>query len=308
MERHRLALLTALAVFAVPATAQAAPVKISPKASPVSEAGVATVDVANPNRYAVRGTATVTARSRTVSSRSVKLRKLSVSTLTLRFNAKGMDALRAANGRATIRLTLRRAGGKKTTARRTLTLRFATGGGQSPAGSGQSPAPSPTKPSPTSTPAPGGTGTPASGSGTPQPASNKWAGRMGTEGAYDDFQFTLVDGQMEITEPPLVPVYCFENGAGHYGNALSFEPFVVAGPWTIGTDGSVQQSGIAVNRLVSSGSRGITYKVTETAQAAGTVTGKLGMSFVDSKYDIFSNQIWFVNCSGSQSFEAVPAS
>ena len=24
--------------------------------------------------------------------------------------------------------------------------------------------------------------------------------------------------------------------------------------------------------------------------------------------DIFANQIWFVNCSGSQSFEAIPAS
>jgi hypothetical protein len=30
------------------------------------------------------------------------------------------------------------------------------------------------------------------------------------------------------------------------------------------------------------------------------------MSFFDSKYDIFANQIWFVNCSGSQSFEAIP--
>ena len=38
MERHRLALLTALAVFAVPAAAKAAPVKIGPKASSVSSA------------------------------------------------------------------------------------------------------------------------------------------------------------------------------------------------------------------------------------------------------------------------------
>ena len=104
-----------------------------------------------------------------------------------------------------------------------------------------------------------------------------------------------------------MPVYCFENGAGHYGNALSYEPFVVAGPWTVGSDGSVQQSGIATNRLVSSGSRGITYTLNESAQTAGKVTGKLGISFFDSKYDIFANKIWFVNCSGSQSFEAVPA-
>ena len=69
----------------------------------------------------------------------------------------------------------------------------------------------------------------------------------------------------------------------------------------------MQQSGIATNRLVSSGSRGITYTLKESAQSAGMVTGKLGMSFFDSKYDIFANQVWFVNCSGSQSFEAVPA-
>jgi len=42
-------------------------------------------------------------------------------------------------------------------------------------------------------------------------------------------------------------------------------------------------------------------------RSAGSVTGKLGMSYFDSKYDIFANKIWFVNCSGSQSFEAVPA-
>jgi hypothetical protein len=288
MERHRLALLTALAVFAVPATAQAAPVKISPKAAAVSAAGAATVEVANPNRFLLRGTATVTAGSAKAASRSVRLPKVSVTGVKLRFGAKGLAALRAASGRATLKLALRRADGKKAAARRTLTFRLATGGGQ--------------------TPAPGGGSTPGGGTTNPQPApSNAWVGRMGDEGAYDDLEFTLVDGELTITKTPLVPVYCFENGAGHYGNALSFEPFLVPGPWALGTDGSVQQSGIAVNRLVSSGPRGITYKLTETAQSAGKVTGKLGMSFLDSKYDIFANQIWFVNCSGTQSFEAVPA-
>jgi hypothetical protein len=37
------------------------------------------------------------------------------------------------------------------------------------------------------------------------------------------------------------------------------------------------------------------------------VTGKLGMSFFTSKYDVFTNAITFINCFGSQSFEAVPA-
>jgi hypothetical protein len=294
MERHRLALLTALAVFAVPAAAQAAPVKISPKPAAVTADGATTIEVANPNRYALRGSATVTVGSAKVASRSVRLAKVSVTGVKLRFDAKRLAALRGTNGRATLKLALRRAGGKKATARRTLTLRLAgTSGSGAPApsapggpGSGATPGPQPTS--------------------TPTP-SNQWVGRMGEEGDYDDFQLTLIDGQITITEAPLVPVYCFENGAGHYGSAVSFEPFVVAGPWTLGSDGSVQQSGIAVNRLVSGGSRGITYKVTETAQSAGRVNGKLGTSFFDSKYDIFANQIWFVNCSGVQSFEAVPA-
>ena len=293
---ERLVLLTLLAVLALPGAALAAPVKISPRPAAVSQAGVAIVEVANPNRYALRGTAFVAAGTRTVASRSVRLPKRAVTGVHFRFDQQDMSALRAAGGRATVKLALRRAGGRKTTARRTLTLRVA-GGDQTPAPAAPG-APAPVPPSP----AQGGTGAPE-----PAPASNRWAGRMGTEGAYDDLEFTLAGGRLEITKTPLVPVYCFENGAGRYGNALSYEPFVVAGPWTVGTDGSVQQSGIATNRLVSSGTRGITYTLKESSQSAGKVTGKLGMSFFDSKYDIFANQIWFVNCSGSQSFEAVPA-
>jgi hypothetical protein len=297
MER-RLALLTTLAFLAVPAAAsQAASVKISPRPTSVS-GSAATIEVANPTRSVLRGSATVLAGGRTAASRTVKLPKRSVTDVKLRFDAKGLEALRAAGGRATVKLALRRAGGAKTKASRTLTLRFANGGGPAPA------------------PAPGGTGgqppAPSGGSSTPAPgggaSASKWVGRMGTEGAYDDLELTLSGGRLQITKTPLVPVYCFENGAGHYDNALSYEPFVVAGPWTVGTDGSVQQSGIATNRLVSSGSRGITYTLKESSQTAGKLTGKLGMSFFDSKYDFFSEQVYFINCSGSQSFEAIPAS
>jgi hypothetical protein len=288
---RRLALLPLLAVLAAPAAAEATPVKIGPKPTSVS-GSTATIEVANPTRQALRGTATVTAGAKTTSTRAVKLPKLSVTDVRLRFDAKGADALRAANGRATVKLALRRAGGKKTTARRTLTIRLATSGGQAPApggtNGGQAPAPG------------GSTTTP------PAPSSDKWVGRMGTEGAYDDLEFTLANGQLQITKTPLVPTYCFEMG-GQYRSALSFEPFVVTGPWTIGTDGSVERSGIATNQLVSAGSRAVTYTLKESVQTAGKVTGKLGMSYFDSKYDIFTNKIWFVNCSGSQSFEAVPA-
>jgi hypothetical protein len=254
----------------------------------------------------------VTAGSAKAAARSVKLGKRSVSDVTIRFGAAGVESVRAAGGRATVKLALKRAGGRKLSAKRTLTLRFPGGDGQpAPGGPGSQPAPAPGGggAQPGGQPSPGGSGTPtpAPGGGTPKPASDKWVGRMGTEGAYDDLEFTLVEGKLTITKTPLVPVYCFENGAGHYGNALSFEPFVVTGPWSLGVDETVQQSGAAVNRLVSSSSRSITYKVTETAATASSVTGKLGMSFFDSKYDIFTNAIWFVNCSGTQSFEAVPA-
>ena len=129
---------------------------------------------------------------------------------------------------------------------------------------------------------------------------------MGTEGPYDDLELTVTGGQMQITKAPVVPVSCFEMG-GLYRSAISFELFSAPGPWTIGTDGLVATQGLAVNQLVSSGARTINYKATGTSQQPDRVAGTLGMSFSDSKYDIASNSITFINCAGSQSFEAVPA-
>ncbi len=288
---RRLAPLALLAaVLAVPTAAEAAKVKISPRAATVSDAGVANVEVANPNRYVLRGTAKVLAAGRTVASRKVKLPKRAVTTVKLRFGADAIAALRDASGRATMKLKLRRADGRKASAKRGLTLRLPAAGGGGP----QPPAP------PAPGPAPGGNPPPA-------PAGNHWAGRMGTEegGAHDDFEFDVSNGQMQITRAPAVPVSCFESPG--YRSALSFELFTAPGPWTIGTDGLVAQQGIAVNQLVSSGSRTINYKVTETSQQADRITGKLGMSFSDSRYDIFTNTIYFINCAGTQSFEAIPA-
>jgi len=283
--RHmtRLFLLALLGVLVLPASALAAPAKISPRASAVSAAGVTTVEVANPNRYALRGTATVTARGRTVAKRKVRLAQRSVTTFKLRFDRQAVAALRDAAGRATIKLKLRRPSGRASTARRTLTLRLPSG------------APTP--------PAPGSN----AGGGQPAPAaSGRWVGRMGTEGPYDDLELTVTGGQIQITKGSFVPVSCFEMG-GSYRSSISFELFDAPGPWAIGTDGLVAKQGIAVNQLVSSGMRTINYKATGTTQQADRVTGTLGMSFSDSKYDIFSNTITFINCAGSQSFEAVPA-
>jgi hypothetical protein len=154
-------------------------------------------------------------------------------------------------------------------------------------------APAPTAPAAAPAPAPAA------------PASGRFLGRMGTEGGYDDFELSVAGGQITFTKPPTVPVMCFENG-GSYRSAISFELFTAAGPWSIGTDGSVAAQGIAVNQLVGGGARTITFKVTGTTQQAGRVAGTLGMSFFDSRYDIFTNTITFINCAGAQSFEAVP--
>ena len=275
-------LLALLGFLVLPASALAAPAKISPRASAVSEAGVAIVEVANPNRYALRGTATVTARGRTIARRKVRLAGRSVTTVKLRFDRQAATTLREAAGRATIKLKLRRPNGRRSTARRTLTLRLPSG--------------TPTPPAP---------GSDAGDQPTPA-ASSRWVGRMGTEGPYDDLELTVSGGQIQITKGSFVPVSCFEMG-GSYRSSVSFELFDAPGPWTIGTDGLVAKPGIAVNQLVSGGMRTINYKATGTTQQADRVTGTLGMSFSDSKYDIFSNTITFINCAGSQSFEAVPA-
>ena len=272
-------LLALLAVLVLPAAALAAPAKISPRASAVSAAGVATVEVANPNRYALRGTAKVTVRARTVATRRVRLARMSVTAVKLRFDRQDVAALRDAAGRATIKLRLRRPGGRRSTARRTLTLRVPAGAPQAPAA-----------------PAPG----PNAGSTT------GWVGRMGTEGPYDDLALTVTGGRLQLTKAPVVPVSCFEMG-GSYRSSLSFELFDAPGPWTVGTDGLVAKQGIAVNQLVGGGARTINYKVTGATQQVDRVAGTLGMSFSDSKYDIFTNSITFINCAGSQSFEAVPA-
>jgi hypothetical protein len=277
----RLLLLTLLGLLALPGATLAGPVKISPHPSAVSDAGKATLDVANPNPYALRGAAKVAAGGRRIATRSVRLPKRSVTTIELRFGPGAIAALRKAAGRATIKLQVRRSGGRKSTARRKVTLQLPSAGPQAP-------------------------GAPAGDPGAQPPASDRWVGRMGTEGAYDDLELTVSGGQMQITKPPLVPVYCFENG-GSFRTGLSYEPFLVPGPWTIGTDANVAQQGISLNQIVTSGARSITYKVTGTTQEAGKVAGTLGMSYFDSQLDIFSNKITFVNCSGSQSFEAVPA-
>jgi hypothetical protein len=280
MRRLLVALL--LAALAHPATADAAAVKIGTKGASLSPGGVAGIEVSNPNRYALRGTATLTARGRKIASKNVTLGRRAARKVTLRLGAAAVQALRAANGRATLALKLRRSGRKKsTTARRTLTLQLPGAGGQQP-GAGVAPPPA------------------------GAPAATKFAGRMGSEGAYDDLAMTIENGQMTLTKTPLINVLCTEAG-GSYDSAFSLEVFNAPGPWNVATGGEVQQPGIAVNTLVGSGERTITYKVGAVTQAADKVAGTLGMSFSGSKFNIFDSTVSFINCSANQAFEAIPA-
>ena len=220
-----------------------------------------------------------------------------MSDVTVKLDATALEALKQGDGRATIVMKLRRAGKKKaSTARRTITLHLTGVAGQ-PAGA---PAPQPAGPSrPSATPQ-----TPVVQAPAPK---THFLGRMGTEGAYDDFEMDVVNGVMTITKTPLVPVLCLENG-GAYRSALSFEPFIATGPWTVGTDGTSEQQSVSPNQLVQGGSRSMTFAVKETAQTADKVTGKLSISYFDSRLDIFNNyKIIFTNCFGSQAFEAVAA-
>src|SRR3712207_9340789 len=101
MDRHRLALLTALGVLAVPGTALARPVQIGPEPSSVA-ARTATIEVANPTSRGLRGKARVVVRGRTVLSRTVRLPKRSARDVALGFHQQGVRAARAADGKVTV--------------------------------------------------------------------------------------------------------------------------------------------------------------------------------------------------------------
>ena len=229
----RLILLALLGVLILPATALAAPAKISPRPSAVSDSGVATVEVANPNRYALRGTAKVTARGRTVAKRTVRLPKRSVSP------SSSASAARPSPPCARPRAA--------------------------PRSSSSSVAPTAASP-------PRGErsrcASPPARRRRPPPPGAARAARLRPLGRPDGQRGRLRRSRAHRRrraapghQGPFVPVSCFEMG-GSYRSAVSLELFDAPGPWTIGTDSLVAKQGIAVNQLVSGGARTINYKVT----------------------------------------------
>ena len=284
---NRVTTISLLALLAAPTAAAAAPAKISPNAAPVSTSGVATVQIANPNAYALSGKATITVGGRSASKR-IRLPRRSVTDVKLRLARKAPST-----GRASVAVRLSRRGGRPTTVKRTVSLRPAAG----------APAPAqgvlPTAAPPVAAPAP----TPAA---APAPAAvSRWVGRMGADGGYDDLELTLDNGQVTFTKAPALPVLCFETPDAS-NTWTSGELFDAPGPWAAG-DSAIDKQGVSVNPLVGRSPRTITYKMTGLTQADGKITGTLGMIFYAARPDVFTGATTIVNCHGSESFEAVPA-
>jgi hypothetical protein len=249
----------------------------------VSRKGVALIALTNPNGYAVKGSLSLAAGKLKLGKGKVSLAARANGRVRVKLSKKALRRLRTRRRlRATATAKVTGPVGKAGVTRKKLTLK----------------APARKRKRRAAPPSGGGGGqTPAAG--------NRWVARKGTSGAYDDFRFTLGAGNITLTQPTLLFVSCFEMG-GAFRSSSSFESFNLLGPWALGNQSTTrQQRSRAVNQLVSSGERTITYKMTST-RSGDRITGKLTMSFSDSKYNPFTNAITFINCSGTQSYEAIP--
>ena len=280
--KHSIPLAAALGLLALPTSALAAPAKIGGSAS-VSPSGVASVKVANPNRYALKGSVRLITGQQLLASRKVKVKGHRSTTATMRLSKGALGALRAGGNRATVSARLghgrhkgswisqdgeahdgrhrRRHGPRRLRRQRRRCRRRRRD--QQPLG---------------------------------------W--RPPAAGAT--FPFTLDGSAINITSTPLMLVSCFQTG-GSYQSSTSSEMFDLAGPWTLGNqDGTQTKSVPRVNQLVGSGARTVTYKL-KSSRAGNQIAGSLTQSFADSKYNPFDNSITFINCAGTLNFTGVPA-
>jgi hypothetical protein len=279
--KHAIPLAAALGLLALPTSALAAPAKIGSSAT-VSPSGVASVKVANPNRYALKGAVRLITGQQLLASKKVKIRGRRSTTATMRLSKGALAALRAGGSRATVSAKLGHGRHKGSWIRRSV--RITTGGAGGGTGNGGSG---------------GGTGGNAGGGVT----SNRW---LATTSTGATFPFTLDGSAINITSTPLMLVSCFQTG-GSYQSSTSSEMFDLAGPWTLGNqDGTQTKSVPRVNQLVGSGARTVTYKL-KSSRAGNAITGSLTQSFSDSKYNPFDNSITFINCAGTLNFTAAPA-
>jgi hypothetical protein len=277
--KHSIPLAAALGLLVLPTSALAAPAKIG-KAATVSPSGVASVKVANPNRYALKGSVRLITGQQLLASRKVKVRPRRSTTAKMRLSKGALGALRAGGMHAVVSARLGHGSHKGRWIRKSVKVTTTGAGG----GNGQ-----------------GGSGGGAGGGVT----SNRW---LATTSTGATFPLTVDGSTLNITQQPLQPVSCSEMG-GQYRVSMSSEPFDLLGPWTVGNQSATQTKSVPrVNQLVTSGARTVTYKLT-SSRAGNQITGTLTQSFSDSRLDFstYPNKIIFINCAGTLNFTAVPA-
>ncbi len=243
----------------------------------ISKRGVGAISITNPNGYALKGTLSLAAGKLKLGKAKVSLAANATKAFKFKLSKKALRRLRKKRRlRATATAKLKGPIGKTATIKKRVTLK------------------APAKPKRKKRRRSGGGGT-----------GNLWVARNGNTGAFDDFKFRLEGGNINLTGTSLLFVSCFEIG-GSYRSSFSYEVFNLLGPWRLGNqDGTQKQKSRAVNQLVSSGERTITYTLT-SSRSGNRITGQRKMSFSDSQYDPFTNTISSVFCSGTQKYEAIP--
>ena len=234
----------------------------------ISKRGAGAITITNPNGYALKGTLSLAAGKLKLGKAKVSLARGATKAFKFKLSRKALRRLRKKRRlRAIATAKLKGPIGKTATIKKRVTLK------------------APPKPKRKKKRR-------RSGGGGQGPSGNLWVARNGTTGAFDDFKFRLEGGNINLTGTSLLFVSCFEIG-GSYQSSFSYEVFNLLGPWALGNqNGTKTQRSRAVNRLVGSGERTITYKLTST-RSGNKITGKRTMSFSDSQYNPFDNSISF---------------
>ena len=272
----RSALLLATALLAVPATAEAAKVKVGSGIVSVGDAGVAGIKLTNPNRSAAKGKLTLKASGRSIGSKGFSLRARRSANVKVPLSAAALSKLA---GSGQLQATAVASAKGKGTSRKGLLLRY--GGAPGSGGGGQN--------------GPGGS-TPGGNQPNPGLAApwqeGRWKGTWATNsadlsfnvvgnrlfsGPYDDFYIdaTCQNVDPEYTGPDQV-----------YTDAIAIEPVEAS----IAGNGDFSGAG--------------TYQPSPTRSYPWTLTGRLSGGSATGTFAVNYTDGWGNPCSGSQNFTA----
>lgn len=272
------AALLAFPALGVAADAQAASapsVRVTAVSSQVA-GGTVSLKVQNRSKAKVAGKVSAKAGKASAGRAAFKVKRRATARIALRLSA---DARRKLATDSRLRLSLVTTVKGKRIATSAVTLTPRKPGGSTPQGTGQ----------------------PGAGGKSESP---NWAARTGASGAYDDFGFTLAGGQINLTQRPLATLQCSENG-GNYHSYSSWEVFGPAGPWTLGAQSQEVKDTVPLANLLAGSSPHTARYQLRSSRSGNTISGQLYMSAAWSNYDVFENEIVFVNCFGTTPFEAV---